>query len=83
MNPTECSENSGLCFRLWRNAIDDNVLAEVARPVGGEDLKLDLARPGWERSLSLKETRFAGIIQTESVRNPIALDPMSPYFNLT
>ena len=82
MNPTECSENSGLCFRLWRNAINQDVLAEVAGPVGGEDLKPDLARSRRKLGLPLEETRFAGIIQAELIRSLITIHPLSPYLKL-
>ena len=58
------------------------MLAEVARPIGSEDLKLDLARPGWKRGLSLEETRLARIFQIEFIRNLIAIHPLSPYFEL-
>jgi len=38
------------------------MLAEVARPVGGEDLKLDLLKPRRESGPPLELTRLAGII---------------------
>jgi hypothetical protein len=58
------------------------MLAEVARPVGSEDLKLDLHKPRRESGLPLEQTRFAGIIQTEFIQNLIAINPLSPYLKL-
>jgi hypothetical protein len=43
-HPMVSWENSGSHFKLLGNAIKDNVLAEVAALIGGEDLKPDLIR---------------------------------------
>jgi hypothetical protein len=58
----------------------ENMLAEVTGLVGGEDLKSNLARSWRKRCLSLKETRLARVFQIEFVRNPIADNPLSSYF---
>jgi len=62
--------------------IRDKMLAEVARPVCSEDLKPNLLSPRRESGLPVEQTRFAGIIQTEFVRNPIAIHPLSPNLKL-
>jgi hypothetical protein len=43
------------------------ILAEVTRPISGKDLKPDLVRSRWKRSLPLEKTRLARIIQTEFI----------------
>jgi len=86
---TSCQQKFG-CIDLtprfnslsWSDMKKNDMLAEVARPIGGEDLKLDLARSGRKRGLSLEETRLAGIIQIEFIRSPVAIHPLSPYLKL-
>jgi hypothetical protein len=45
--------------------IGEGVLAEVAGWVRSKDLKFHIFKTCWRGCLSFKETRFAGIIQTE------------------
>jgi hypothetical protein len=58
------------------------MLAEVARPICSEDSKLGFLEPRRKHRLPFEETRLARVIQTEFIRNLIAINPLSPYFEL-
>jgi hypothetical protein len=81
--------NDGARDRLLGEGIEDflrsnlkrkDMLAEVSGLIGGEDSKPDLTRSLRKNRLSFKETRLAGIIQIEFIRNLIFVNPLSPYF---
>jgi len=39
----------------------NNMLAEIACPIGSKDLEFDFVRAAWRRCLSLKEAWFTSI----------------------
>ncbi len=65
---------------LWTYMESEDVLTEVTGLVGGKNLKLNLFRNRWGGGPPFELTRLAGVAQIELIRNLIAINPLSPYF---
>jgi len=65
LNPVSIDHSNKRDVSLFLEGKD--VLAEIARLIGGKNLKLNLLRGRWEGGPSLELTRLAGIIQIEFI----------------
>ncbi len=78
LNPVSIDHSNKRDVSLFLEGKD--VLAEVARLVGGKNLKLNLFRNRWDGGPPFELTRLAGVAQIELIQNLIAVNPLSPYF---